>query len=300
MAVTATGAMIDRPPPGAIIAQASIYVPPSPSQQPLPAVEEVVTLRRSKPKEKLGFSFEQRMAVTVTKVFSNTPAGLSGRIDVEDELLSVNGEPCHTVPEALRLLQAAPAGDVAVTVRHPPHDPTLEKTEVVRRSSPTTKLGVTLGTTSIGHVVVDRAFAGFPAEALLVGDRVLRINGNRVDDVKGAMGLLASAGTEVTLTMRAPRNAAVVVVQKPTADTRLGIDIAFHHDTCTVSLLHAGFPAAASCLMVGDELLAVNGDRATNYEMTLSLLRMAPPGEVRLRVVRHAQSVVAVAQAVVA
>ena len=38
------------------------------------------------------------------------------------------------------------------------------------------------------------------AEALLGGDRVLRINGNRVDDVKGAMGLLAAAGTEVRLT----------------------------------------------------------------------------------------------------
>ena len=135
---------------------------------------ETVTLRRRTAKEKLGFSFEQTASgVVVTKVFPNLPAGQSGRIDVDDELLSVNGTPCATLPETLRLLQAAGAGDVAVEVRHPPHDPTGNKVEVVRRSTPTAKLGVTLGTTASSHVVVDKVFAGFPAAHLVVGDRVL-------------------------------------------------------------------------------------------------------------------------------
>ena len=251
---------------------------------------ETVTLRRRTAKEKLGFSFEQTATgVVVTKVFPNLPAGQSGRIDVDDELLSVNGAPCATLPETLRLLQAAGAGDVAVEVRHPPHDPTGNKVEVVRRSTPTAKLGVTLGTTASSHVVVDKVFAGFPAAHLVVGDRVLAINGNPVNDVKGAMKLLAAAGTEVALTLRAPRHAAVIAVAKPTADTRLGIDLSFDPSTgaCSVSNLHAGFAAAASCLMVGDELIGVNGERVLNYDQTIYALRSAAAGEVRLRIIRR-------------
>ena len=194
-AVAAT--VLDALPPGAVLAEAALYTPP-PVAEPSSStgVVETVTLRRRTAKEKLGFSFEQTATgVVVTKVFPNLPAGQSGRIDVDDELLSVNGAPCATLPETLRLLQAAGAGDVAVEVRHPPHDPTGNKVEVVRRSTPTAKLGVTLGTTASSHVVVDKVFAGFPAAHLVVGDRVLAINGDPVNDVKGAMKLLAAAGT---------------------------------------------------------------------------------------------------------
>ena len=198
--------------------------------------------------------------------------------------------------------EAAGAGDVAVEVRHPPHDPTGNKVEVVRRSTPTAKLGVTLGTTASSHVVVDKVFAGFPAAHLVVGDRVLAINGNPVNDVKGAMKLLAAAGTEVALTLRAPRHAAVIAVAKPTADTRLGIDLSFDPSTgaCSVSNLHAGFAAAASCLMVGDELIGVNGERVLNYDQTIYALRSAAAGEVRLRIIRRGGVTQAVAHAVIA
>ena len=291
-------------PPGAVLAEAALYTPP-PIAEPSSStgVVETVTLRRRTAKEKLGFSFEQTATgVVVTKVFPNLPAGQSGRIDVDDELLSVNGAPCATLPETLRLLQAAGAGDVAVEVRHPPHDPTGNKVEVVRRSTPTAKLGVTLGTTASSHVVVDKVFAGFPAAHLVVGDRVLAINGNPVHDVKGAMKLLAAAGTEVALTLRAPRHAAVIAVAKPTADTRLGIDLSFDPSTgaCSVSNLHAGFAAAASCLMVGDELIGVNGERVLNYDQTIYALRSAAAGEVRLRIIRRGGVTQAVAHAVIA
>ena len=291
-------------PPGAVLAEAALYTPP-PVAEPSSStgVVETVTLRRRTAKEKLGFSFEQTASgVVVTKVFPNLPAGQSGRIDVDDELLSVNGTPCATLPETLRLLQAAGAGDVAVEVRHPPHDPTGNKVEVVRRSTPTAKLGVTLGTTASSHVVVDKVFAGFPAAHLVVGDRVLAINGNPVNDVKGAMKLLAAAGTEVALTLRAPRHAAVIAVAKPTADTRLGIDLSFDPSTgaCSVSNLHAGFAAAASCLMVGDELIGVNGERVLNYDQTIYALRSAAAGEVRLRIIRRGGITQAVAHAVIA
>ena len=291
-------------PPGAVLAEAALYTPP-PVAEPSSStgVVETVTLRRRTAKEKLGFSFEQTATgVVVTKVFPNLPAGQSGRIDVDDELLSVNGAPCATLPETLRLLQAAGAGDVAVEVRHPPHDPTGNKVEVVRRSTPTAKLGVTLGTTASSHVVVDKVFAGFPAAHLVVGDRVLAINGNPVNDVKGAMKLLAAAGTEVALTLRAPRHAAVIAVAKPTADTRLGIDLSFDPSTgaCSVSNLHAGFAAAASCLMVGDELIGVNGERVLNYDQTIYALRSAAAGEVRLRIIRRGGVTQAVAHAVIA
>ena len=291
-------------PPGAVLAEAALYTPP-PIAEPSSStgVVETVTLRRRTAKEKLGFSFEQTASgVVVTKVFPNLPAGQSGRIDVDDELLSVNGTPCATLPETLRLLQAAGAGDVAVEVRHPPHDPTGNKVEVVRRSTPTAKLGVTLGTTASSHVVVDKVFAGFPAAHLVVGDRVLAINGNPVHDVKGAMKLLAAAGTEVALTLRAPRHAAVIAVAKPTADTRLGIDLSFDPSTgaCSVSNLHAGFAAAASCLMVGDELIGVNGERVLNYDQTIYALRSAAAGEVRLRIIRRGGVTQAVAHAVIA
>lgn len=291
-------------PPGAVLAEAALYTPP-PIAEPSSStgVVETVTLRRRTAKEKLGFSFEQTASgVVVTKVFPNLPAGQSGRIDVDDELLSVNGAPCATLPETLRLLQAAGAGDVAVEVRHPPHDPTGNKVEVVRRSTPTAKLGVTLGTTASSHVVVDKVFAGFPAAHLVVGDRVLAINGNPVNDVKGAMKLLAAAGTEVALTLRAPRHAAVIAVAKPTADTRLGIDLSFDPSTgaCSVSNLHAGFAAAASCLMVGDELIGVNGERVLNYDQTIYALRSAAAGEVRLRIIRRGGVTQAVAHAVIA
>ena len=291
-------------PPGAVLAEAALYTPP-PIAEPSSStgVVETVTLRRRTAKEKLGFSFEQTASgVVVTKVFPNLPAGQSGRIDVDDELLSVNGTPCATLPETLRLLQAAGAGDVAVEVRHPPHDPTGNKVEVVRRSTPTAKLGVTLGTTASSHVVVDKVFAGFPAAHLVVGDRVLAINGNPVNDVKGAMKLLAAAGTEVALTLRAPRHAAVIAVAKPTADTRLGIDLSFDPSTgaCSVSNLHAGFAAAASCLMVGDELIGVNGERVLNYDQTIYALRSAAAGEVRLRIIRRGGVTQAVAHAVIA
>ena len=291
-------------PQGAVLAEAAMYTPP-PVAEPSSStgVVETVTLRRRTAKEKLGFSFEQTATgVVVTKVFPNLPAGQSGRIDVDDELLSVNGTPCTTLPETLRLLQAAGAGDVAVEVRHPPHDPTGNKVEVVRRSTPTAKLGVTLGTTASSHVVVDKVFAGFPAAHLVVGDRVLAINGNPVNDVKGAMKLLAAAGTEVALTLRAPRHAAVIAVAKPTADTRLGIDLSFDPSTgaCSVSNLHAGFAAAASCLMVGDELIGVNGERVLNYDQTIYALRSAAAGEVRLRIIRRGGVTQAVAHAVIA
>ena len=291
-------------PPGAVLAEAALYTPP-PIAEPSSStgVVETVTLRRRTAKEKLGFSFEQTASgVVVTKVFPNLPAGQSGRIDVDDELLSVNGTPCATLPETLRLLQAAGAGDVAVEVRHPPHDPTGNKVEVVRRSTPTAKLGVTLGTTASSHVVVDKVFAGFPAAHLVVGDRVLAINGNPVNDVKGAMKLLAAAGTEVALTLRAPRHAAVIAVAKPTADTRLGIDLSFDPSTgaCSVSNLHAGFAAAASCLMVGDELIGVNGERVLNYDQTIYALRSAAAGDVRLRIIRRGGVTQAVAHAVIA
>ena len=291
-------------PPGAVLAEAALYTPP-PIAEPSSStgVVETVTLRRRTAKEKLGFSFEQTASgVVVTKVFPNLPAGQSGRIDVDDELLSVNGAPCATLPETLRLLQAAGAGDVAVEVRHPPHDPTGNKVEVVRRSTPTAKLGVTLGTTASSHVVVDKVFAGFPAAHLVVGDRVLAINGNPVNDVKGAMKLLAAAGTEVALTLRAPRHAAVIAVAKPTADTRLGIDLSFDPSTgaCSVSNLHAGFAAAASCLMVSDELIGVNGERVLNYDQTIYALRSAAAGEVRLRIIRRGGVTQAVAHAVIA
>ena len=304
-------------PPGAVLAEAALYTPPPiaepSSSQQYDAVTETVTLRRRTAKEKLGFSFEQTATgVVVTKVFPNLPAGQSGRIDVDDELLSVNGAPCATLPETLRLLQAAGAGDVAVEVRHPPHDPTGNKVEVVRRSTPTAKLGVTLGTTVGGHravtehrdgtVGVDKVFAGFPAAHLVVADRVLAINGNPVHDVKGAMKLLAAAGTEVALTLRAPRHAAVIAVFKPTADSRLGIDLSFDPSTgaCSVSNLHAGFAAAASCLMVGDELIGVNGERVLNYDQTIYALRSAAAGEVRLRIIRRGGVTQAVAHAVIA
>ena len=294
-------------PPGAVLAEAALYTPPPvaepSSSQQYGGVVETVTLRRRTAKEKLGFSFEQTASgVVVTKVFPNLPAGQSGRIDVDDELLSVNGTPCATLPETLRLLQAAGAGDVAVEVRHPPHDPTGNKVEVVRRSTPTAKLGVTLGTTASSHVVVDKVFAGFPAAHLVVGDRVLAINGNPVNDVKGAMKLLAAAGTEVALTLRAPRHAAVIAVAKPTADTRLGIDLSFDPSTgaCSVSNLHAGFAAAASCLMVSDELIGVNGERVLNYDQTIYALRSAAAGEVRLRIIRRGGVTQAVAHAVIA
>ena len=291
-------------PPGAVLAEAALYTPP-PIAEPSSStgVVETVTLRRRTAKEKLGFSFEQTATgVVVTKVFPNLPAGQSGRIDVDDELLSVNGAPCATLPETLRLLQAAGAGDVAVEVRHPPHDPTGNKVEVVRRSTPTAKLGVTLGTTASSHVVVDKVFAGFPAAHLVVGDRVLAINGNPVNDVKGAMKLLAAAGTEVALTLRAPRHAAVIAVAKPTADTRLGIDLSFDPSTgaCSVSNLHANFAAAASCLMVSDELIGVNGERVLNYDQTIYALRSAAAGEVRLRIIRRGGVTQAVAHAVIA
>ena len=291
-------------PPGAVLAEAALYTPP-PIAEPSSStgVVETVTLRRRTAKEKLGFSFEQTATgVVVTKVFPNLPAGQSGRIDVDDELLSVNGTPCATLPETLRLLQAAGAGDVTVEVRHPPHDPTGNKVEVVRRSTPTEKLGVTLGTTASSHVVVDKVFAGFPAAHLVVGDRVLAINGNPVNDVKGAMKLLAAAGTEVALTLRAPRHAAVIAVAKPTADTRLGIDLSFDPSTgaCSVSNLHAGFAAAASCLMVGDELIGVNGERVLNYDQTIYALRSAAAGDVRLRIIRRGGVTQAVAHAVIA
>ena len=303
-AVAAT--VVDALPPGAVLAEAALYTPPpiaEPSSSETTGVVETVTLRRRTAKEKLGFSFEQTASgVVVTKVFPNLPAGQSGRIDVDDELLSVNGTPCATLPETLRLLQAAGAGDVAVEVRHPPHDPTGNKVEVVRRSTPTAKLGVTLGTTASSHVVVDKVFAGFPAAHLVVGDRVLAINGNPVNDVKGAMKLLAAAGTEVALTLRAPRHAAVIAVAKPTADTRLGIDLSFDPSTgaCSVSNLHAGFAAAASCLMVGDELIGVNGERVLNYDQTIYALRSAAAGEVRLRIIRRGGVTQAVAHAVIA
>ena len=123
-------------------------------------------------------------------------------------------------------------------MRLAPHDPTGNKVEVDIRSTPTAKLGVTLGTTASSHVVVDKVFAGFPAAHLVVGDRVLAINGNPVNDVKGAMKLLAAAGTEVALTLRAPRHAAVIAVFKlHRRPPRLGIDLSFDPSTgaCSVS-----------------------------------------------------------------
>ena len=62
----------------------------------------------------------------------------------------------------------------------------------------------------------------------------------------------------------------------------------------------AGFAAAASCLMVGDELIGVNGERVLNYDQTIYALRSAAAGEVRLRIIRRGGVTQAVAHAVIA
>jgi C-terminal processing protease CtpA/Prc len=256
------------------------------AQQPEPLPEGTMvtaTMIKSGSVSKIGVGLKKvEDEMLISKVRDGTLASLS-TLRPGMVLAKINNVNCNDLsPMEAATLMAETEGPVTLLARVPTSvpDASTGSSEWLSKFATATadlgeaeKVGLELsdnedaGTVVISSIDAEGPFFGTP---LRVGSQLLQVNNTPCKSAEQTMALLKeSEGLVTLLSFRclsrfAPGTLLSVVVTKETADTPMGVRLGISEESCVITMIRDGTPAAMTVLEVGMMVHSINNTHCTD------------------------------------